>query len=265
MCYIMSRNSINYGDIHILRYQANKRRFPVCKAEGILTIDKPSDWTSFDVVNFVRSRFNIPKVGHCGTLDPAATGLLVLVLGKFTSLSAKLSADDKVYSGTFKLGVETDSADMDGEIIRECEVNVSEEEVRAACASFIGRQMQLPPMVSAVKVGGKKLYELARKGIEVEREAREIEIKRLEITRCELPECDFIMECSKGTYVRSFCSDLGKKLGCGGVLTALRRLRSGKFSLDDAVTIDTLKTMEEPEFSSMMAKRLVTLLGEHGL
>ena len=131
--------------------------------------------------------------------------------------------------------------------------------------SFRGRQFQMPPMVSAVKVGGQKLYELARKGVEVEREAREIEIKKLEITRLALPECDFIMECSKGTYVRSFCSDLGKKLGCGGVLTSLRRLRSGKFSLDDAVTVDYLKTLEAPEFTSLMAERLVKLLKEHNL
>ena len=119
--------------------------------------------------------------------------------------------------------------------------------------------------MSAVKVGGKKLYELARQGVEVEREAREIEIKKLEITRLALPECDFIMECTKGTYVRSFCSDLGKKLGCGGVLTSLRRLRSGKFSLDDAVTVDYLKTLEAPEFTSLMAERLVKLLKEHNL
>ena len=248
-----------------MRYNPKKHRLPICPAEGILTIDKPKDWTSFDVVNFVRARFNVPKVGHCGTLDPAATGLLVLVLGKFTAVSQKLSADDKVYSGSLKLGVETDSGDMDGEIIKETPVSVSEEEFKTAFNSFLGKQMQLPPMVSAVKVGGKKLYELARKGIEVEREPREIEIKKLKITRLEMPECDFEMECSKGTYVRSFCSDLGAKLGCGGVLTGLRRLRSGKFSLEDAVTVDFLKTMEAPEFTDFMAQRLVKLLKENNL
>ena len=248
-----------------MRYNPKKHRLPICPAEGVLTIDKPLGWTSFDVVNFVRARFNVPKVGHCGTLDPAATGLLVLVLGKFTAVSQKLSADDKVYTGSLKLGVETDSGDMDGEIIRETPVNVTEDEFKEAFNSFRGKQMQLPPMVSAVKVGGKKLYELARKGIEVQREAREIEIKKLEITRCELPECDFLMECSKGTYVRSFCSDLGQKLGCGGVLTALRRIRSGKFTLDDAVTVDYLKTLDAPEFTSLMAERLVKLLKENDL
>ena len=248
-----------------MRYNPKNHRLPICKAEGILTIDKPAGWTSFDVVNFVRARFNVPKVGHCGTLDPAATGLLVLVLGKFTQASNQLSSDDKVYTGSLKLGMETDSGDLEGEVIRESEVNVTPEALAAAFDTFRGRQMQVPPMVSAVKVGGKKLYELARKGVEVEREAREIEIKKLEITRCEIPECDFIMECSKGTYVRAFCSDLGKKLGCGAVLTALRRIRSGKFSLDDALTVDYLKTIEAPEFTSIMAERLVKLLGEHGL
>ena len=248
-----------------MRYNPKKHRLPICPAEGVLTIDKPLGWTSFDVVNFVRARFNVPKVGHCGTLDPAASGLLVLVLGKFTAVSQKLSADDKVYTGSLKLGVETDSGDMDGEIIKESPVEITREHFIEAFNSFRGRQLQTPPMVSAVKVGGKKLYELARKGIEVEREAREIEIKKLEITRCELPECDFLMECSKGTYVRSFCSDLGKKLGCGGVLTALRRIRSGNFSLDDAVTVDYLKTIEAPEFTSLMAERLVKLLKENNI
>ena len=228
-------------------------------------MNKPATWTSFDVVNFVRSRFNVPKVGHCGTLDPAATGLLLLVLGKFTTLSGKLSGVDKQYTGTLTLGVETDSGDLDGKVIRRAETLPQEEEIRTAFESFKGKSMQMPPMFSAVKVGGKKLYELARQGVEVEREAREIEIKKLEITRLALPECDFIMECTKGTYVRSFCSDLGKKLGCGGVLTSLRRLRSGKFSLDDAVTVDYLKTLEAPEFTSLMAERLVKLLKEHNL
>ena len=125
--------------------------------------------------------------------------------------------------------------------------------------------MQIPPMVSAIKKDGKKLYELARKGVEIEREAREIEIKKLEITACNLPDVEFIMECSKGTYVRSFCTDLGEKLGCGGVLTSLRRLKSGNFSLADAITVDELKNMEPDDFTSMMAARLVKLLGEQGL
>ena len=249
-----------------MRYNPKKHHLPPLNIDGVLLVDKPVGWTSFDVVNFVRARFNIPKIGHCGTLDPAATGLLVLVLGKFTQLSQKFSGEEKTYAATLKLGFETDSYDMDGTVTAEYDASgVTAEQLRETLAGFVGEQLQKPPMVSAVKMDGKKLYELARKGVEIEREAREIEIKKLEITRLALPECDFVMECTKGTYVRSFCSDLGKKLGCGGVLTALRRIRSGKFSLDDAVTVDYLKTLEAPEFTSLMAERLVKLLKDHNL
>ncbi|MBR7131231.1 MAG: tRNA pseudouridine(55) synthase TruB [Lentisphaeria bacterium] len=232
---------------------------PECKACGILPVDKPATWTSFDVVNFVRSRFNVPKVGHCGTLDPAATGLLLLVLGKFTSLSGKLSGVDKQYTGTLTLGVETDSGDLDGKVIARSENLPGEEEIKAVFNSFKGRSMQMPPMFSAVKVGGKKLYELARQGVEVEREAREIEITRLDIDRIALPDVDFTVDCSKGTYIRTLCTDIGAKLGCGGILSALRRTRCGRFSINDSVTLDELKAMEQEEFTSMMAARLVKL------
>lgn len=240
-----------------MRYDAKRHRLPICPASGILLIDKPKEWTSFDVVNFVRARFNVPKVGHCGTLDPAATGLLVLVLGKFTSASSLLSGDDKQYEATLQLGKETDSGDLDGKVIAEHEVNLPAGEVIATIQSFKGEQLQIPPMVSAVKVEGKKLYELARKGIEVEREPRKIEIKSIKVTRCELPFCDFTLECSKGTYVRTLCADIGKKLCCGGVLSALRRTRSGRFHLKDAVTIDYLKTLDQDQFTSFMAELLV--------
>ena len=242
-----------------MRYNPKKHRLPECKACGVLPVDKPLTWTSFDVVNFVRSRFNVPKVGHCGTLDPAATGLLLLVLGKFTSLSGKLSGVDKQYTGSPMLGVETDSGDLDGKIVRRSETLPQEAEVKEVFASFRGKSMQMPPMYSAVKVGGKKLYELARQGVEVEREAREINIPRLDITRIELPEVDFIVDCSKGTYVRTLATDIGSKLGCGGTLTALRRTRCGKFSIDDAVSMEALKAMDQEEFTSMMAARLVKL------
>lgn len=242
-----------------MRYNPKKHRLPECKACGILPVNKPATWTSFDVVNFVRSRFNIPKVGHCGTLDPAATGLLLLVLGKFTSLSGKLSGVDKQYTGTLTLGVETDSGDLDGQVISRSETLPDEEAIKAAFASFRGRSMQLPPMYSAVKVGGKKLYELARQGVEIEREAREIEISRLDITRIALPDVDFIVDCSKGTYIRTLSTDIGKKLNCGGVLSALHRTRCGRFSIDDSVTPDELKEMDQEQFTSMMAERLVKL------
>lgn len=243
----------------ILRYNPKKHRLPECKACGVLPVNKPATWTSFDVVNFVRARFNVPKVGHCGTLDPAATGLLLLVLGRFTTLSGKLSGVDKEYTGTVTLGVETDSGDLDGKVVKRSETLPQEAEIREVFESFKGKSMQLPPMYSAVKVGGKKLYDLARQGVEIEREAREIEVSRLEITRMELPEVDFIVDCSKGTYVRTLAADIGKKLGCGGVLTALHRTRCGKFSIRDAVTIDELKAMDQDQFTSMMAGRLVKL------
>ena len=242
-----------------MRYNPKKHRLPECKACGVLPVDKPATWTSFDVVNFVRARFNVPKVGHCGTLDPMATGLLLLVLGKFTSLSGRLSGVDKQYTGSLMLGVETDSGDLDGKVVSRAAVDVTAADTEAAFASFRGKSMQMPPMYSAVKVGGKKLYDLARQGVEIEREAREIEVSRLEITRMELPEVDFIVDCSKGTYVRTLAADIGKKLGCGGVLTALHRTRCGKFSIRDAVTSDELKAMDQDQFTSMMAGRLVKL------
>ena len=244
-----------------MRYNPKKHRLPECKACGILPVDKPGFWTSFDVVNFIRARFNVPKVGHCGTLDPAATGLLLLVLGKFTSLSGRLSGVDKEYTGSLLLGVETDSGDLDGKIIRRSSTLPDEAAVRQTFASFKGKSMQMPPMYSAVKVGGKKLYDLARQGVEVEREAREIEISRLTIDRMALPEVDFTVACSKGTYIRTLCADMGEKLGCGGVLSSLRRTRCGNFTLDDAVTLDELKEMDQDEFTSMMAARLVKLSG----
>ena len=153
------------------KFDPKRHRLPIFGSDGILLVDKPATWTSFDVVNFVRARFNIPKVGHCGTLDPAATGLLVLVLGKFTRISGALSGVDKVYEATLRLGLETDSEDMDGKIIRESDYShVTAEALQAAVASFQGKSMQVPPMVSALKKDGKKLYELARSGVEVERD-----------------------------------------------------------------------------------------------
>jgi len=246
-----------------VRYNPKKHHLPVFSSNGVLLVDKPADWTSFDVVNFVRSRFNVPKVGHCGTLDPAATGLLVLVLGKFTAMSQKFSGEDKIYEATLLLGKETDSGDLTGNVTETRDWHlVTETMLRDKFTEFTGTRMQLPPMVSAVKVGGKKLYELARKGIEVEREAKEITIHKLDITRLELPECDFVMHCSKGTYVRTFCSDLGRELGCLGTLKALRRLKSGMFRIEDAVTVDQLKTMEQADLDVLLRKFLFEKLSQ---
>ena len=229
----------------------------------MLLIDKPAGWTSFDVVNFVRSRFNVPKVGHCGTLDPAATGLLVLMLGSFTRKSEFFSGDDKSYEGTLELGRVTDSGDLDGEVVREADCSgVTENEVRKTFAKFTGEQLQTPPMVSAVKVGGKKLYELARKGVEIEREPRKIVISRFELLKFASPYCDFAVDCSKGTYIRTLCADVGEALGCGGVLAKLRRTRSGRFSVADALSLETLKNLDQNAFRDLVIAKLMALAGQ---
>ncbi len=245
-----------------MRYDASKHRLPVCDVSGILLIDKPAEWTSFDVVNFVRSRFNVPKVGHCGTLDPAATGLLVLMLGAFTRKSEFFSADDKTYEGTLELGRVTDSGDLDGTVVREADCSgVTEEDLRKVFGKFTGEQWQTPPMVSAVKVGGRKLYELARKGVEIEREPRRIVISRLELRSFARPYCEFEVDCSKGTYIRTLCADIGEALGCGGVLARLRRTRSGRFSVADAMSLDPLKGMDQGAFQDLVISKLMTLAG----
>ena len=246
-----------------MRYDARKHRLPICDVSGMLLIDKPVGWTSFDVVNFVRSRFNVPKVGHCGTLDPAATGLLVLMLGAFTRKSEFFSGDDKSYEGTLELGRVTDSGDLDGEVVRTADCSgVTEDAVRKAFAEFTGEQLQTPPMVSAVKVGGKKLYELARKGVEVEREPRKIVISRFELLKFASPYCDFAVDCSKGTYIRTLCADVGEKLGCGGVLAKLRRTRSGRFSVADALSLETLKDLDQTAFRDLVIAKLMALAGQ---
>lgn len=225
-----------------MRYRPDKHHLPIYDRSGVLLVNKPKDWTSHDVVAFIRSRFNVPKCGHCGTLDPAASGLLVVVLGKFTKLSQKFSGEDKVYEGTILLGTETDSQDMDGNIIRQNDWSqITEQQLREAFASFVGDIEQIPPMVSAVKKDGARLYELARKGQEVEREPKQISIYSIDISRIALPYADFTVECSKGTYIRTLCADVGAKLGCGAALYRLNRLRSGEFSLDDAVDIETIR------------------------
>lgn len=226
---------------------------PPFAGAGILPVDKPLFWTSFDVVNFVRSRFNIRKAGHCGTLDPAATGLLILTLGRFTALSDRFSGQDKRYEAEMLFGVETDSGDLDGQVVFRADAShVTEKEIRDTLAGFVGDLMQTPPMVSAVKVGGRKLCDLARKGKEVAREPRPVHIYRLDVTGCTPPLCRFTLECSKGTYVRALCSDAGKKLGTGGVLTALRRTRSGRFDVKDALTVEELKRFSQDDLAKYL-------------
>lgn len=209
---------------------------------GILLVDKPEDWTSHDVVNFVRRRFRVRKVGHCGSLDPIATGLLVLVLGRATKIAARLTAQDKVYAGTMRLGVETFTQDRAGEVLATADTSaITPEDVRRVCAGFVGEIEQVPPMVSAIKKDGKPLYKLARKGEVVEREPRPVTIHSLTLGAIEIPDVVFETHCSKGTYVRTLCSDIGAQLGCGAHLLGLRRLRSGPFEIEQAYTIDAMR------------------------
>jgi tRNA pseudouridine55 synthase len=216
--------------------------------DGALLIDKPSGPTSHDVVDVVRRHFGIKKVGHCGTLDPNATGLLIIVLGRGTKLSEKLMSDDKVYEGTIKFGEATDSYDADGELTASLPVPpLALEELNAAAAEFVGDLMQTPPMVSAVKKDGVPLYKLARKGIEVPREPRLIHIYSFRFSHYQEPCGQFRVACTKGTYVRSMAHELGQKLGCGAHLATLRRIASGKFDVAGAVPLEEILKLSPAE------------------
>ena len=225
--------------------------------DGAILIDKPSGPTSHDVVDAIRRKFGIKKVGHCGTLDPNATGLLIIVLDRGTKLSERLMGDDKVYEGTIKFGEETDSYDSDGELTNSMPIMpMTLDELNEEAAKFIGDQMQIPPMVSAIKKNGVPLYKLARKGIEVEREPRLIHIYNFRFTDYAEPLGQFRVACTKGTYIRSMAHDLGQKLGCGAHLTTLRRSASGRFDVKDAVTLDAVLKLSPAE----LEKRVLPFL-----
>lgn len=216
--------------------------------DGAILIDKPAGPTSHDVVDAIRRQFNLKKVGHCGTLDPNATGLLIVVLGRGTKLSEKLMSDDKVYEGTVKFGETTDSYDANGELVSSLPVPpLTLEELNAAADEFIGDVMQTPPMVSAVKQGGVPLYKLARKGLEVEREPRLIHIYTFRFSDYHEPRAVFRIACTKGTYVRSLAHELGQKLGCGAHLSYLRRVTSGKFDVANAIQFEEVMNLSERE------------------
>jgi tRNA pseudouridine55 synthase len=216
--------------------------------DGAILIDKPVGPTSHDVVDAIRRRFQIKKVGHCGTLDPNATGLLIIVLGRGTKLSEKLMGDDKVYEGAIKFGEATNSYDSDGEITASLPVPLlTLEQLNEEAAKFIGDQMQMPPMVSAIKKNGVPLYKLARKGIEVEREPRLIHVYNFHFTNYSESLGEFRVACTKGTYVRSIAHDLGQKLGCGAHLATLRRSVSGKFDVADATKFDDVMNLTAAE------------------
>jgi tRNA pseudouridine55 synthase len=209
--------------------------------DGALLIDKPTGWTSHDVVAKVRGHFRLKKVGHCGTLDPNATGLLTLVLGRATKLSNRLMADDKVYEGTVKFGEATDSYDKDGEITASLPVPpLTREQLNELARAFTGDIMQIPPMVSAVKKDGVPLYKLARKGKEVEREPKLIHIYKFEFTDYTEPYGKCVITCTKGTYVRSLAHEMGEKVGCGAHLAELRRTRSGKLDVAASIKLEDL-------------------------
>jgi tRNA pseudouridine55 synthase len=220
-------------------------------------VDKPAGCTSHDVVDRIRRKFGIKKVGHCGTLDPNATGLLIIVLGRGTKLSEKLMSDDKVYEGDIKFGEATDSYDADGEVTATQPVPpLTLEQLNEAAASFIGDLQQVPPMVSAKKQGGVPLYKLARKGIEVVREPRLVHIYNYRFTAYAEPLAKFRVACTKGTYVRSLAHDLGAKLGCGAHLATLRRVTSGKWDVADALTLDAILALPLGE----LEKRVIPFL-----
>lgn len=203
---------------------------------GVLVVDKPAGWTSHDVVAHVKRKLKAKKVGHLGTLDPLATGVLVLVINGATKYSSLLDTGAKEYLAMARLGEETDTYDREGKVVASSDVSgMTEESVRRALGGFRGVIRQVPPMYSAIKSNGTPLYKLARKGVTIEREAREVEIYGLEVFRIELPMVEFKVLCSRGTYLRSMCHDLGEALGTGAHLTELRRLASGDFSIGEAV------------------------------
>lgn len=211
---------------------------PADPFNGVLLIDKPIGPTSHDIVHRIRRTFTIPKVGHGGTLDPMASGLMILLLGKATKLSERFLGSDKVYEGTMHFGIATDSQDAMGEVIRTGDASsLTADQVRAMMEKRVGDSMQMPPMTSALKVDGVPLYKLARKGEEVERQARLIHLFRFDLKSFAPPCADFEVKCTKGTYVRTLCADIGEELGCGAHLSRLRRTRCGSFSIAEALPL----------------------------
>ncbi len=212
--------------------------------DGVLLVDKAKGMTSHDVVAIVRRRLGIKKVGHCGTLDPLATGLLITVIGRGTKIQDLLMAEDKEYEGTMKLGETTDSQDADGVVVETRPVpELSPEAIQAAFEKFKGDFYQMPPMVSAIKKEGVPLYKLARQGKVVEREPRFVHVFGYDIKAVRLPEIDFRVTCSKGFYVRTYAFDIGEELGCGAHLQELRRTKSGRFTTEPSITVEELHTM----------------------
>ena len=214
---------------------------------GIVIVDKPQEWTSQDVTARLRRVFNTRRIGHGGTLDPMATGVLPVFVGRGTRAVEFFEHAEKTYEATLRLGQLTDTEDIFGTVLEEREVNVTEEQFLAVLEQFRGRIMQVPPMYSALKVNGQKLCDLARKGREVERQPREIEIFLLECLEFDGIHARLRVHCSKGTYIRTLCKDIGEALGCGGCMAALRRVTAGAYTIEEAVPLQTLLETEDPQ------------------
>ena len=209
--------------------------------DGIINVYKEAGYTSFDVVAKLRGILKQKKIGHTGTLDPDAEGVLPVCIGKATKVCEYLTAKDKIYQAVLHLGITTDTQDLSGQILKEQQPDISKEELLTILNHFIGRQKQIPPMYSAIKVNGKKLCDLARSGVEIERKAREIEIFSIEVLSMEIPCITMQVHCSKGTYIRTLCQDIGELAGCGGCLEKLLRIQSGRFSIQDAYKISEIE------------------------
>jgi len=219
--------------------------------EGLILVDKPQNITSHDVVDFVRKRLGIRRVGHGGSLDPLATGLLIILIGKTTKLFSQLSELDKEYEATLKVGISTDTGDIEGRILKEEDYYyLSQEKIEEVFKKFRGEILQVPPMVSALRYKGKRLYELARKGKDVPRKPRKVKIYSLEIRKIYLPFIDFFVHCSKGTYIRKLAHDIGEELGCGACIVRIRRIRVGPFSIKEAVKLEEINESIIRTFSS---------------
>ena len=214
---------------------------------GIVIVDKPQGWTSQDVTARLRRVFNTRRIGHGGTLDPMATGVLPVFVGRATRGVEFFEHAEKTYEAVLRLGIATDTEDITGTVLEEKEVSLSEADFLEVLPKFRGKIQQIPPMYSALKVNGQKLCDLARKGRDVERQPREIEIFKLECLEFAGSEARLLVHCSKGTYIRTLCKDIGAALGCGGCMAALRRVTAGEYTLDEAVSLQTLLETEEPE------------------
>lgn len=215
---------------------------------GIIVVNKPQNWTSHDCVAVMRRAVGVKRIGHTGTLDPMATGVLPVCIGTSARIMEYLDLDNKTYRCTMKLGITTDTEDVWGEVLTEADPSsVTEEQIREVFAGFVGEIEQIPPKYSALKVNGKKLYEYARAGQDVEIKSRKITISSIDIEKIEGDEITFVVVCSKGTYVRTICKDIGDKLGCGAAMSALTRIASGIFTLEEAIDIEKIKEMTKEE------------------